>query len=739
MEKQYGNYLPVYLWVEKFRSINNKGFQFTNEYKYSFDAEKNILTRIKNEQNVSDFYGSDINISAIVGKNGSGKTTLMYAVMQCLNLSTNDAKYILAFSNGTVWSNEDGISYYEFPDNEQELELCDKNCKGKYSYFEPKLPISCIYYTQACEWTDIFPKNSSVIDLSSGNLLEYSVAKNVDNHLSNYRDYFINEFNKQFSFIEKADESIRKVIGFKMPESVQITPVYYDIDKIIESLTSYITEYLDKDDKEELKKYIILKKYCEEKKMSRSKLIYTFFEKEDIEKDDKDLVRDYFAYFINVTFKFSTISDRTFEYYFKNYLSITFLFVLFKRFGGRYNGGIPILFFIKSYFEMIQDEKFDKSDSWERIGILFYHIDNDLNSINKKENEDVIKEIIDLKTFYDYINNDMISKIDLTYECDFVNSKKFELVFDNNKSGVKVPFKISFKEFWIKYEPISRFCDVFSCAWNLSSGEMARLALYSRLYDVIISDRWQKGEYNILYRAENSILLLIDEADMLLHPEWQRTFVDDIITVLPKIFPDQYISVIIATHSPIMLSDVPKQNVLFLENGYDGIKDVDGCDTFAANIFQLFDEAFFINAGIGAYSEKKLKEIVKYIHEENCDKERTIEIKKLISVVADTFLRNKLNEEYLLYHSKITSIEEKQAEKIAALETTNSSLLEDKRMIRNKSIEILTEVKNSLKNKDHIQDTPIEGEREEENKIQSLIDRVDAVLSELQNGIGEKK
>ena len=107
---------------------------------------------------------------------------------------------------------------------------------------------------------------------------------------------------------------------------------------------------------------------------------------------------------------------------------------------------------------------------------------------------------------------------------------------------------------------------------------------------------------------------MIDEADMLLHPEWQRKFINTLVSFFKPFSENFTIQLLIATHSPIMLSDIPKQNVLFLNNLDDGIKECDGCDTFASNIFQLFREGFFIgDTGIGVYAEKKLKEIVDHI------------------------------------------------------------------------------------------------------------------------------
>ena len=190
---------------------------------------------------------------------------------------------------------------------------------------------------------------------------------------------------------------------------------------------------------------------------------------------------------------------------------------------------------------------------------------------------------------------------------------KLYLSFRNNNHD---SLGIQQSKFWEIYKPLGLVYNFLDISWNLSSGEQARLELFARIFHYY--------ECNILYSPKQDIdnlLILLDEADMLLHPEWQRTFVKDIKEFAEALFSKYniHVQIMIATHSPIMLSDIPRQNVLFLTSKQDhdsdsriGI-DEQGCDTFAANIFQLFREAFFIgDTGIGAYAEEKLKEIAKY-------------------------------------------------------------------------------------------------------------------------------
>jgi hypothetical protein len=68
---------------------------------------------------------------------------------------------------------------------------------------------------------------------------------------------------------------------------------------------------------------------------------------------------------------------------------------------------------------------------------------------------------------------------------------------------------------------------------------------------------------NIMSSDKNNILILLDEDNIAFHPIWQKQNLNNIITYL-KQFKDKNIHLVITTHSPFLLSDVPKENVIFL-------------------------------------------------------------------------------------------------------------------------------------------------------------------------------
>ena len=77
---------------------------------------------------------------------------------------------------------------------------------------------------------------------------------------------------------------------------------------------------------------------------------------------------------------------------------------------------------------------------------------------------------------------------------------------------------------------------------------------------------------------------------------------------------------IFASHSPFLLSDLPKENVIFLEKDKDGkCKNVTNeikIETFGANIHTLLSHGFFMKEGLmGEFAKEKIQSIINYYEE----------------------------------------------------------------------------------------------------------------------------
>ena len=79
----------VYLWVEEYKNIRNQGFNFSPSFECEF--KDGVLTicdkkkkECKNNEYLENFFGKNINVTAIVGENGTGKSNVFEIIITLL-------------------------------------------------------------------------------------------------------------------------------------------------------------------------------------------------------------------------------------------------------------------------------------------------------------------------------------------------------------------------------------------------------------------------------------------------------------------------------------------------------------------------------------------------------------------------------------------------------------------------------------------------------------------------------
>ncbi len=108
----------VYLWVEEYKNIHRQGFNFSPRFECKFHDEydekgklkDNCKLEIKEDEYIKDFFGENINVTAIVGKNGSGKSSILEILDSLTNDQSKmvlDCKYLLLFEYGKYVTNID--------------------------------------------------------------------------------------------------------------------------------------------------------------------------------------------------------------------------------------------------------------------------------------------------------------------------------------------------------------------------------------------------------------------------------------------------------------------------------------------------------------------------------------------------------------------------------------------------------------------------------------------------------
>ena len=183
-----------------------------------------------------------------------------------------------------------------------------------------------------------------------------------------------------------------------------------------------------------------------------------------------------------------------------------------------------------------------------------------------------------------------------------------------------------------------------------SSGEVNKANLYCTMRMV------DKGEHNNTW-------FLLDEPDNTFHPGWKRETMLDLLNIC-SIY-DINSQLLISTHSPIMLSDMPKQAVILLTTvaGDEVKKQVSPkSSSFGQQIYTLFNDAFFMNQGvIGTFADEKINTTYRNLVEleENLRRKNVISknqlneyekklenIKYVIKLIDEPLLRGHLQQSY---------------------------------------------------------------------------------------------
>lgn len=148
----------------------------------------------------------------------------------------------------------------------------------------------------------------------------------------------------------------------------------------------------------------------------------------------------------------------------------------------------------------------------------------------------------------------------------------------------------------------------------LSSGEKSLLRIRYYLENII---RKEKKQF---------FIILLDEVENEIHPQWQAK----LLKYLIDIFKDRNIQIhfVLNSHSPFILSDLAKENVIFLEKGKQVYPFDNGKQTFGANIHTLLSHGFFMKDGLmGEFAKDKIQSIIKY--HEDIEKKEILEADKI--------------------------------------------------------------------------------------------------------------
>jgi len=205
---------------------------------------------------------------------------------------------------------------------------------------------------------------------------------------------------------------------------------------------------------------------------------------------------------------------------------------------------------------------------------------------------------------------------------------------------------------------------------TLSSGE--KQAIYSTsslLYHLRNLDSIRNWKSRKAYRFVNVIM---EEIELYFHPELQRTYIKNITDSLKRTQFDRItgINICFVTHSPFILSDIPSNNVMFLDQYGNTDRTSIPTQTFGGNIHELLGCGFFLGDGLtGAFAQEKLQKII-----EQLDDRKPIDpviqtapfskedIYQTLQLIGEPFLKKVMMEKYYRAYEKDRRMKELQDE-----------------------------------------------------------------------------
>lgn len=154
---------------------------------------------------------------------------------------------------------------------------------------------------------------------------------------------------------------------------------------------------------------------------------------------------------------------------------------------------------------------------------------------------------------------------------------------------------------------------------RLSSGERQFIYMTSTLiYHALNLKSVPDDGTRVKYRNLNMVL---DEIEICFHPEYQRTFINKLLNLIKRTRLTECfgINILVVTHSPFVLSDIPQGNIMYLKEGHqltgDEIKAEEITNPFCANINDILHQSFFLEKGfVGEFAKQRVLSLLDYLN-----------------------------------------------------------------------------------------------------------------------------
>lgn len=618
----------IYLYIGKLnRCIDNQEIHFSNKFEVDYNNRtRNIKISKKNRGSASDnFYANNIvGLKVLVGRNGSGKSTILDL------LGLPEPESVFTFARNQKGDKKIDISWFAVYHLESDFFAIEGHC--------PKL-IRQLDSFEKNEGRDSVKNHYSIgcrVDFNMGAIRDENICFLQDLKTPSYPNSNANtEFGKYFYYHTYSPRHWfvnRNLSGVYSPSEPMITRVQLDESNYCR-LWKYMWESLHNDDFKLLLNSnpsgLVMEINCQ--------LIYTTSIGGE---EGEEFCKKLYGICEPLAQDITEINNLELEYSNKQLFILHFLERIILKHLENANEQFPL--------GVLYCPGPDKNDRYSNRKKHLYRILEQLNGKTYLSGHVKQKIIDDEELMYHKKVCESLEYLDERYFTDYsqisisIKNVRSKTMRDHIGEIMKL-YDVCCVEQFLEQEVIKIKYH------NLSAGELEFINLYASLFSI----------FDVNHAYGDTCILLMDEPDSSFHPEWSRNFMKNLIDFLKTPGLSKYkFQIIMTTHSPIILSDVLKDDIICLDYDMKEEKTVIKKSKFGfmSNINEIMTDTFFVKGVVGTFAEEIVDQLICDIN--NLQKEietiirddfrkQIVELDNKVELINEPFIKRQLQNKLL--------------------------------------------------------------------------------------------